>query len=62
MIIEDFPCICGHGKSNHAMGVNGCLFIYHSGFWDAYGDGCLKYIPDNLRYLEQQVDKYPNRP
>ena len=57
----DFPCVCGHPKSEHDMTVilinddnycNACSLI---GGRDLRGMSlCFhKYKPDNLKYLEQ---------
>jgi hypothetical protein len=52
----DFPCKCGHSKKEHRLsnkGNLGCMVLNY--FTDNY-DGCWKYIPDNLKYLEQRYE------
>jgi hypothetical protein len=58
-LINSFPCICGHLYSVHDMTTefinneNFCLMCDHD--YDLQGRvHCWhKYVPDNLKYLEQ---------
>lgn len=59
-LLDNFPCNCGHRKTNHHE-INAPI-------WDTWCVGrngsdnfkvcdCNKYIPDNLKYLEQMSKK-----
>lgn len=56
---QQFPCKCGHSWELHKDGlylidgqswITGCNADIH------YGDFCIKYVPDNLRYLEYKYE------
>lgn len=61
----DFPCKCGHKRSDHKYDSYGQLIcgIYNGvtpSYLSAYLDDCVAYTPDNLKYLEQKYDKLSN--
>jgi len=57
-----FPCTCGHTVDKHLseadpnfsfMGVHFCLARDSTG---RFLDNCKDYRPDNLRWLEEQIE------
>ena len=53
-MIKDFPCVCGHLKSNHFLKyVPRCTLCTH----DIVKDYWHMYKLDNLKYLELMSDK-----
>ena len=57
-----FPCKCGHSKKVHfsagpPIGDEWCDGVMHKAKGIEYLCDCFCYVPDNLKYLEQQSDK-----
>lgn len=57
-----FPCVCGHDKNLHLHFDNKndsrCRKTVGVGIRGQFAaDSCKKYIPDNLKYLEQKYNE-----
>ena len=65
--VLNFPCQCGHSKDSHEMTgppINDGWCNWEKkeessveGYYLKYNCDCNWYIPDNLKYLEQQSKK-----
>jgi len=59
--LTDFPCKCGHAKTDHGeyssrriLVCEGCFKLHFNKTWDKIEKlACSVYKPDNLKYLEQ---------
>jgi hypothetical protein len=55
--MNDIPCNCGHKEKDHQTwhsnyGDYWCPVLKYTGFNKIRQCGCLKYIQDNLSYIE----------
>lgn len=54
-----YPCqTCGHNFEDHLMGLR-CAICWFDAGYDARHI-CIKFIGDNLKYLEDKLDDRPS--
>lgn len=57
---NNFPCLCGHGENLHS-GYGRLYFPYCESCFRKnmynFRNTCLKYKPDNLKYLERVYEE-----
>lgn len=56
-----FPCTCGHSKKLHGWAGESIGDEWCNGYGARVGHGslceCERYVPDNLKYLEQKYNQ-----